>query len=372
MKRTRGSGRAVIALVAVLAVVGVLSTACVPASRVAVRAVARGVPAAAPFFKNLGKDIAIGAALSGLGGVLEGGDPGLYGGTRDAGHCDKAALVDFLQAPENRRKAREWADVKGLGGIGEIDGYVKKLTPVLLRTDTLVRNHDFKKGRAAPFDALLEAGIAVLVDELGVPAVQCSCGNPLRAFEHSVDEADVEFDGRNKKWTSYDEKRVAKVEPAPEEDPVEVYQLVDVEDPDAGLAREAGSNGTDDTPLPTAPDPENPSVTPSDSAPTDTVTVPDVQGWPATDATATLETQGMQVTTVEEFSDTAAPGTVLAQSPDPGTEVPAGSGITLTIASDGTTVPDPDPSPTDAVDPLASAAPDDGEYAGEEETPDTG
>ncbi|MFE6287933.1 DUF6777 domain-containing protein [Streptomyces sp. NPDC057877] len=336
MKHIRGSGRATIALAVVLALVGLLTTACFGPA-IAVRAVARGVPTAAPFFKNLGKDIAVSAALSGLGGVLGGSDPGLYGGTRDAGHCDKAGLVDFLEDPRNRRKAQEWAEVKGLGGIDEIDGYVRKLTPVLLRTDTLVKNHDFKKGRADAFDALLEAGIAILVDQFGAPAVQCSCGNPLKAFEHDIGDADVKFDDRNKKWSSYDKKQVAKVEPAPDTKPVEVYQLVDVEQPDTGLAREAGTDGTTDEVLPEAPDPEAPSVTPTDEVtdePTASpVVVPDVQGWSTDEATAALEAQGFQVTTVEQASDVATAGTVVAQTPEPGTEAPSGTPITLTVAA---------------------------------------
>ncbi|MBQ1092255.1 PASTA domain-containing protein [Streptomyces sp. B93] len=154
---------------------------------------------------------------------------------------------------------------------------------------------------------MLEAGIAILVDQFGAPAVQCSCGNPLKAFDHDIGDADVKFDDRNKKWSSYDEKRVAKVKPAPATKPVEVYQLVDVEEPDTGLAREAGSDGTTDEVLPEAPDRGTPSVDPTESL----VTVPDGQGRPADEATASLAAQGRQVTTTEQPSDTTAPNTVL-------------------------------------------------------------
>ncbi|MFI7413107.1 DUF6777 domain-containing protein [Streptomyces sp. NPDC049627] len=336
MKRIRGSGRKAVALAVVLGVLGFLTTGCaVFARKAAVRAVARGVPSAAPFFKKLGTDIAIGEALSYIAGEVGGGDPGLYGGTRDAGHCDKARLVDFLQQPENRRKAEEWADVEGLAGVDDIKGFVKKLTPVLLRADTLVKDHDFdaKKGRRKAFDALLEAGIAVLVDQFGRPAVQCSCGNPLSAFEHDVDKADVHFDARNKKWPRYDAKKVAKVKPTPKDEPVEVYQLVDVEEPDTGLARETGSDGTGDEVLPQAPDPDEGSVSPSASETADTVTVPDVRGQLLEDAQAALEAQGFQVDTTEETTDTAAPGTVTGQSPEAGGATPSGSLVTLTVAS---------------------------------------
>ncbi|MFI6339460.1 DUF6777 domain-containing protein [Streptomyces sp. NPDC050535] len=346
MKRTRGRGRTAVALALVLAVLGMLAAKC-PGDKVAVRAVARGVMSAAPFFVRLGTDIAIGVAMDYIAGEMGGGAPGLYGGTRDAGRCDKAKLVEFLGKPENRGKAQEWAEVAGLDDVGQIKGYVKKLTPVLLRADTLVRNHDFKKGRAKAFDALLEAGIAVLVDQLGRPAVQCSCGNPLASFEDDIDAADVEFDDRNRKWPSYDSKKVAKVKAAPEEDRVEVFQLVDLENPDSGLARDAGSDGTEDEILPVAPTPTGPSVTPTDSptpTPTpsaETVAVPDVRGQPLADAQLALEAQGFQVTTTEEVTGTAAPGTVVAQSPEAGTEAPADSLVMLTVESGGTVTPDP-------------------------------
>ncbi|MDN3028853.1 PASTA domain-containing protein [Streptomyces sp. S.PB5] len=348
MKRIRGRGRTVIALALVLAVLGMLAAKC-PGDKVAVRAVARGVMTPAPFFVRLGTDIAIGAAMDYIAGEVGGGDPGLYGGTRDAGYCDKAKLVEFLEKPENRDKAKEWAEVEGLDDVGEIRGFVKKLTPVLLRADTLVKNHDFdkKKGKRKAFDALLEAGIAVLVDQLGRPAVQCSCGNPLASFKDDVDDAKVEFDARNKKWPSYDSEKVAKVKAAPEDDPVEVFQLVDVEDPDAGLAREAGTDGTEDEVLPVAPDIGGPSVAPSDS-PTSTptaevATVPDVQDLPLGDAQVALEDRGFQVTWTEEVTDAATPGTVVGQSPEPGTEAPADSLVTLTVASAGTGTGEPTP-----------------------------
>ncbi|MER5524232.1 DUF6777 domain-containing protein [Streptomyces sp. NPDC002677] len=346
MKRIRGSGRVTIALAAVLVVLGLLTTGCAAvvgegAEAVGVQAVARGVPTLAPFFRKLGTDIAIGEAINLIAGEIGGDDPGLYGGTRDAGHCDKGRLVDFLEEPENRDKAEEWARAEGLKNVGEIGGFVAKLTPVLLRTDTLVKDHDFKKGRAQAFDALLEAGIAVLVDRLGQPVVQCSCGNPLASFKHDVEKADVKFDARNRKWPKYDPKKVAKVKPAAEDKPVEVYQLVDVEHPDAGLAREAGSDGTDDEVLPDGTGSDDTSGAPSDSATAETVTVPDVQGQPLADAQAALAAQGFQVSTTDEVTDTATPGTVIGQNPEAGTGVPGGSLVTLTVAGDGTGTGEP-------------------------------
>ncbi|WP_246203653.1 PASTA domain-containing protein [Streptomyces tailanensis] len=349
----------------VLAVVSVMTTGCAMFGKVAVRAVARGVPSAAPFFKQalaLGADVAVGSALSRRGGEKRGGDAGLYGGTRNPLQCDRDKLVEFLRKPENRKKAEQWAEIKGLGGVDEIAGYVEKLTPVLLRGDTLVKNHDYKKGKAIPFDALLEAGIAVLVDQFGEPAVQCSCGNPLSAFGHDIADADVEFDGDNKKWESYDAKKVAKVKPAPKTAEVEKYELVNVEKPSTGLAREAGSDGSEDEVLPEAPveepgeetvaDPSDLTSAPSTGEPTpDDVTaaeVPEVTGQLAEDARQFLEDQGFQVVILAESTGTAPPGTIIRQTPEPHAPPPADGMITLIMEEVPTEPTEP---PTGPIDP---------------------
>ena len=63
--------------------------------------------------------------------------------------------------------------------IGVVKKYIAKLHPVTLTRDTQVTNHAYTNGQAVPFQAILQAGTAVLVDEYGVPVVRCYCGNPL-------------------------------------------------------------------------------------------------------------------------------------------------------------------------------------------------
>src|SRR5699024_4240079 len=62
---------------------------------------------------------------------------------------------------------------------GQVDQYVRSLQPVVLMHDTWVTNHGYRDGRAVPFQPVLQAGTAVLIDAYGVPRVQCGCGNPL-------------------------------------------------------------------------------------------------------------------------------------------------------------------------------------------------
>jgi hypothetical protein len=108
--------------------------------------------------------------------TVSGGEPGLYGGTRNLTSCDTGLLINYLA--QNPDKGAAWAGVLGITPP-QIPDYVKQLTPVLLRADTRVTNHGFANGKAYALQSVLQAGTAVLVDKGGVPRVRCECGNPL-------------------------------------------------------------------------------------------------------------------------------------------------------------------------------------------------
>jgi hypothetical protein len=211
-----------------------------------VKAVASGVPSLAPFFdesSGLGHDAQVRSQPAHGSSLQQGSTPGLYGGTRKPTVCDVDRLEQFLTDPRNNRKAQEWARVVDISRSG-IPAYLDRLTPVLLRHDTLVRNHDYKKEKAVPYDALLQAGIAVLVDEAGVPAVKCSCGNPLKPFKGATDRISVEFEDGNEKWSDYDADEVVLVRPAPGK--VDRFALIDVDEPERGIYRRTGTQGEAD------------------------------------------------------------------------------------------------------------------------------
>ena len=151
---------------------------------------------------------------------LSGATPGLYGGTGKEAVCDPQALVGFLE--HNPDKARAFAAVFGIKPKGIAD-YVSGLTPLLLREDTRVTNHGFSDGVANPFDAVLQAGTAVLVDDRGVPRVRCACGNPLS--EPTAIETAPSYSGDS--WQSFDENRVLAVAPANQQ--IDSFEVVDVE-----------------------------------------------------------------------------------------------------------------------------------------------
>ena len=86
------------------------------------------------------------------------------------------------------------------------------------------------------------------------------------------------------------------------------------------------------------------------------VEVPDVTGATEAQARSDLAQAGFEVQVVEQESLITPPGTVLAQSPQPGTQLIRGSLVTITVAiaaptPEPTLEPTPEPTPTDTVTP---------------------
>lgn len=72
-----------------------------------------------------------------------------------------------------------------------------------------------------------------------------------------------------------------------------------------------------------------------------TVTVPDVTGKPASEATAALDAAGLKTQIAEEYSDTVAKGTVIAQVPVSGSVVPPDSLVVLEVSKGAKPTPTP-------------------------------
>jgi hypothetical protein len=279
-----------------------------------VKAVASGVPSLAPFFdenSGLGHDAQVRSQPAHGSSLQQGSTPGLYGGTKKPTVCDVDRLKQFLTDPGNNRKAHEWARVVDIPQSG-ISAYLDRLTPVLLRHDTLVKNHDYKREKAVPFDALLQAGIAVLVDEAGVPAVKCSCGNPLKPFKGATDRISVEFEDGNKKWSDYDADEVVLVRPAPSK--VDRFALVDVQEPERGVYRQTGTNGEADKVFDTR----------------ERHQVPRLAGTTFGAASSLLTYLGL-ATAYDSAGLPPADATVTGSDPGPGTSLPFGSYVTLNV-----------------------------------------
>lgn len=299
-----------------------------------VKAVAAGVPSLAPFFderSGLGEDAPDVKAQPVRGSLQQGDTPGLYGGSKQPTVCDVKKLKAFLTDPGNDQKAQAWARALGIT-TGEIPEYLDRLTPVLLRHDTLVKNHDYKKGKAVPYDSLLQAGIAILVDQQGQPAVKCSCGNPLRPFTGDTNRISVKFEDGNKEWKGYDRSSVVAVRPAAR--PLEKIALVDVDDPDRGINRPVGTGGAKDAVFDTRK----------------TEAVPGLAGKTFGEARQALADKGLAAG-YDTGSVPADSARVTATDPPAGTELRFGQYVMLSVAEgsspgDGDTTSPPPSEPS--------------------------
>ncbi len=109
--------------------------------------------------------------------LASGTQRGMYGTfSRPNRPCDAAAAATALLNDAPRGTA--WASALGLKR-DEIPYYLNTLTPVLLTVDTWVTAYGYVDGAASPFETILQAGNAVMVDPAGVPRLHCEGVSPL-------------------------------------------------------------------------------------------------------------------------------------------------------------------------------------------------
>ncbi|WP_199819879.1 DUF6777 domain-containing protein, partial [Streptomyces sp. NRRL S-118] len=162
---------------------------------------------------------------------------GLYGGTRNVPACEVERQISRLGATPAKNKA--FAVAAGVEPVA-VPRYLRSLTPLRLVKDAWVTDHGYRGGEAYPYQAVLQAGTAVLVDRLAVPRVRCACGNPLS-------EPLSEPDGKGRyrttghRWPGFSLARTVRVKPA--EKPVDTFVVVDLADPGRRIARPAGGTG---------------------------------------------------------------------------------------------------------------------------------
>ncbi|MFD2012130.1 DUF6777 domain-containing protein [Streptomyces narbonensis] len=194
---------------------------------------------------------------------VSGSTPGLYGGTQSVASCDVEQQVRYLNADPAKKAA--FASVQGIG-TNEVPSYLRSLTPLQLRADTRVTNHGYKNGAATSYQATLQSGTAVLVDNRGVPRVRCACGNPLT---EPVAQKAPKTTGTP--WPGYNSSQVVVV--APSVTVVNVFVVYDYEDDD-WFARKHGDHGKHDKPAPSPPPPPSHSKSPHESPSTSASTSP--------------------------------------------------------------------------------------------------
>ncbi|MGW0553777.1 DUF6777 domain-containing protein [Streptomyces sp. NPDC002926] len=166
-----------------------------------------------------------GASSAGVDGgtgalVVNGSHPGLYGGTRNVASCDVEKQVKFLT--QHGDEGQAFAGALNLRQ-SQIPQYLRSLTPTRLVWDTRVTNHGYTSGAATSYQAILQAGTAVLVDDRGVPRVRCACGNPLTP--PVAGENKQKYTGRQ--WSSFQPSNLVAVTPA--EKPMKAVTMFDQE-----------------------------------------------------------------------------------------------------------------------------------------------
>ncbi|MER6347182.1 DUF6777 domain-containing protein [Streptomyces sp. NPDC001595] len=190
--------------------------------------------------------------------AVPGGEPGLYGGTQKVAACDVEKQIRYLT--ENAAKNKAFASVLGIQP-SDVPARLRSYTPVQLLMDTRVTNHGYRDGEATEYQAILQSGTAVLVDDRGVPRVRCACGNPLT--EPVQQQSGYKRTGDS--WPSFNPSQVVVVQPA--EQVVKVFVLHDTEN-DEWIARPRGDDGDKDKPT-------KPPATPTPSASVTTLTPSD-------------------------------------------------------------------------------------------------
>ncbi|MFI1018502.1 DUF6777 domain-containing protein [Streptomyces sp. NPDC020965] len=268
--------------------------------------------------------------------TVSGATPGLYGGVDSVGSCDPERQISLLDADPAR--ARAFAGGAGISRAG-LPGFVRGLTPVVLRADTRITSHGYRADAAVARQAVLQAGTAVLVDPHGTPRVRCAGGNPLTPPVAA--KGSVLHQGRP--WSGYQSERTVVVRPAARA--VDSLVIADVAD-SGWIDRRTGSDGEEDI---------RPDVLPP-IAPDDIYTYPPTTSEPAGvgDAAASDE-QGAPPPAPGRSPAPPEPSSPVPADPTPGDlagEVvpsPADPGV---LSDDEGAVPF-DPDPLDLVDPPA-------------------
>ncbi|MCA1222042.1 DUF6777 domain-containing protein, partial [Streptomyces sp. 8L] len=194
-------------------------------------------PSAPANSDGTGTGRAAGAARTGgQARTLPGTTPGVYGGTRGLSSCDVERQVRLLT--DDKARSVAFAKAARIGGAA-VPGFLRGLTPVVLRADTRVTSHGYRDRSADSFQAVLQAGTAVLADSRGLPRVRCSCGNPLGpavAMEGAVTHHGTPWDG-------YRPDHVLLISPASR--PAAELTLVDSAD-NTWMRRATGTQGDED------------------------------------------------------------------------------------------------------------------------------
>jgi hypothetical protein len=270
---------------------------------------------------------------------VDGAAPGLYGGTRNVSSCDVEKQIKALQAAPAKNSA--FASVAGVQPSG-VPAYLRSLTPVQLRMDTRVTNHGYRDGAATGYQAVLQAGTAVLVDDHGVPRTRCACGNPLTppvAQQTAPKRA-------GDTWSSYHPSNVVVVAPS-----TTIINIFVIYDPDRHdwIARHRGDTGHKDHTT-------HPPVRPSPSVTLTTPTPPTTPSAPTSPSSPSPCVSTSTGTPTGTPSGSASPSTCPPTSSAPSS--PAPGLVPPSSSPPGSSSSGDEPAPPDSSGPQSPLASD--------------
>lgn len=179
------------------------------------------------------------------GSTVSGSDAGVYGGTRDTLVCNKEVLIAFFADASNGAARTAWAGVLGMQPE-QVENYLTGLTGARLRWDTRLTDTGYRDSKLLTWQALVQAGTAVLVDNTGVPRVKCNSGSPLLSPQglKKTDKEDLSLsqvaENPDDAWDGLDTQDVVAIQPG--KDPLQSLTIVDVST-DELLTRDVGSDG---------------------------------------------------------------------------------------------------------------------------------
>lgn len=255
---------------------------------------------------------------------VDGAAPGLYGGTRNVSSCDVEKQVKALGADPAKNKA--FASVAGVQPSG-VPAYLRSLTPVQLRMDTRVTNHGYRDGAATSYQAVLQAGTAVLVDDHGVPRTRCACGNPLTppVAQQSTPKRTGDT------WAAYRPSNVVVVAPS-----TTVINIFVIYDPDHHdwIGRHRGDTGGKDHKT-------DPPVKPSPSVSVSTPTTPSAPTSPSSPSPCVSVSAGATGTPTGTPSGSPSPCPPTSTAPSsPAPSTPSSQPPTSESSGDEPVAPD--------------------------------
>ncbi|WP_406859085.1 DUF6777 domain-containing protein [Streptomyces sp. HUAS MG47] len=244
--------------------------------------------------------------------TVDGSADGLYGGTKNVASCNVEQQVRFLAAEPEKNKA--FASVLGISESA-VPGYLRGLTPLQLRVDTRVTNHGFKDGGPTAYQAVLQAGTAVMVDDRGVPRVRCACGNPLTP--PVAQKTTPKTTGTA--WPGFQQSNVVVV--APSVTVVNIFVIYDPDD-DSWFTRKPGHHGRTDKPTTPPTAPPSPSASTHTGSPTSPSSPPPSTPLPCVTVTDGVQTLPPGVVPCPSTLSPPPPSSVSPETVTPDTDTP--------------------------------------------------